>query len=71
MTDHVDEDGSVLHGHDAGHLEGVVQPAVLGPGDELDLGVGLQFCHCNQQGGHGQTGWLDFHNQSFQKNLTG
>ena len=41
VADHVDEDGAVLHGHDARDLEGVVQPAVLGPRHELDLGVRL------------------------------
>ena len=40
-TDHVDEYGPVLHGHDAGDLEGVVQPVVLRPRHELDLGVRL------------------------------
>ena len=52
-TDHVDEYGPVLHGHDAGDLEGIVEAAVLGPGDELDLGVGLYVAvhHAGQPAG--------------------
>ena len=52
-TDHVDEYGPVLHGHDAGDLEGVVEAAVLRPGYKLDLGIGLDVAvhHAGQPAG--------------------
>ena len=61
LTDHVDEDGAVLHGHDAWDLEGVVQPVVLRPRHELDLGVRLDVAvHHAGQAARDDLVWRSF-----------